>query len=190
MKKFAAIAAASLLLLSVLCFSCSAKLLTPSEVYSYTVPFGSIYSHDSASSEAAFVWDKIEVLSGSSVVGTFYSNTVTRNHANSSNYPPFCLYVDGLVYDSDYFGLTSAQLASCSLVLYGSEPSFVFSDGVSVSGSLVSVPSVVSEFPDSVFSVGSSLLAFVSANWITLLSLVAFLVVLCFGVIRRLVKGV
>lgn len=42
----------------------------------------------------------------------------------------------------------------------------------------------------SIFSVGSSLISFITSSWITIIALVAFLLVLVFGVIRRLVKGV
>ena len=57
-------------------------------------------------------------------------------------------------------------------------------DGVLVENSLIT------DISDSVFSVGDALLTFVMSSWVVLLPLAAWLVILCIGAIRKLVKGV
>lgn len=54
----------------------------------------------------------------------------------------------------------------------------------------VGTSGLVPELADEVFSVGGGLISFVMSHWIVLLPVVAFLVILCIGAIRKLIKGV
>lgn len=51
-------------------------------------------------------------------------------------------------------------------------------------------PAGVSALPSSIFSIGDSLVSFVTSSWVVLVPVVAFVFILGFSVIRRLVKGV
>lgn len=51
-------------------------------------------------------------------------------------------------------------------------------------------PSGVSSLSASVFDIGDALVSFVMSSWVVLVPVVAFVAILGFGIIRRLVKGV
>lgn len=58
-------------------------------------------------------------------------------------------------------------------------------------GSVVApVIGFLSGFASTLFSVGGQVIVFVSSHWVVLLPLIAFVLVICISVIRRLVKGV
>lgn len=61
--------------------------------------------------------------------------------------------------------------------------------GTVVSGTLVE-ESLVPDLADSIFDIGDAFITFMISSWVVLLPLSAWLVILCIGAIRKLVKGV
>lgn len=96
---------------------------------------------------------------------------------------PIYYFPDGA---SDGSPLPSSGFQSISITVSDVNPSWNLYGLSFVAGS---ASGLVPEFADEVFSVGGGLISFVMSNWIVLIPVVAFLVILCIGVIRKTVKG-
>lgn len=188
MKKFAAIFAAVILTVSVFVVSVSAKLFTDDTLYSYTGPVGALSISGGNNGVSCYSFSVFD--SNHNVIFSYGFDeevVIYRNTYGSGvdlSVPQFYGYVDG-VRKYEIFSPVPIPQAS-SMVLYSS-----------VSGTYNSFtkithtePAAVSSFGGSIFEVGNSLISFVTANWITLISVSAFVLVLSFGAIRRLIKGV
>lgn len=79
--------------------------------------------------------------------------------------------------------LTASSSVFPSVLTAPNNPVFVRSVVTPVIGFL-------SGFVSSLFSVGGQVITFVTSNWVVALPLVAFVLVICISVIRRIVKGV
>lgn len=187
MKKFAAIFAAVILTVSVFMVSASAKLFSDDSVYSYSGAVGnlSVSGGTGISCYSFSVFDADHNLIFS--YGFDEEVLLYRNSYGGDidlHIPQFYGYVDGV---RKYSISSPVPIPyTSSLVLYSS----VNGSYTNFTKATVSVPAAVSSLSSGVFSVGDSLLSFVTSSWLTLVALGAFLVVLCFGAIRRLVKGV
>lgn len=203
MKKFAAFAAAFVLLLSVFLvpsFAEDREFLSdaPLRDVQTSAPFDifdiSYYSYSGAFSD-------LQTTSVSPPVFTYLAfydsngNYITSLSGAAHSVWRGVKTINGVSYRVVYYDLASQYLVinlssegSPSWVGYSDSSSLTLG-GSSVSGILVeSNPTV--QIGSSIFSVGSAFISFVTANWLTLLPVTAFVVVLAFGVIRRLVKGV
>lgn len=188
MKKFAAIFAAVLLLVSVFAVSASAKLFTEDSRYSYSGAVGALSTsggNNGVSCYSFSVFDSNHNLIFS--YGFDEEVVVYRNSYSGGvdlHIPQFYGYVDG-VRKYDIFSPVAIPQTS-PIVLYSS----VSATYSSFTKSTFTESAAVSSLGGSIFDVGSSLVSFVTANWITLLAVSAFVLVLSFGAIRRLIKGV
>lgn len=79
--------------------------------------------------------------------------------------------------------LTASSSVFPSVLTAPNNPVFVRSVVTPVIGFL-------SGFVSSLFSVGGQVITFVTSNWVVALPLIAFVLVICISVIRRLIKGV
>lgn len=190
MKKFAAIFAAVLLTVSVLVVSASAKLFADDTQYLYSSIVGGIGHYNSSSGNVSGNpmrnVTSFSVLRSGKVIFTYgFSEPVT---VYTNNYNGSTLHVPEFYYGTDFEPIySSVDIGYYDTVKFYSTDSSI--TGFDAPTQVV-VPAGVSSLSSSVFSVGGSLLTFITSSWLTLVALGAFVLVLCIGVIRRLVKGV
>lgn len=188
MKKFAAIFAAVLLTVSVFMVSASAKLFSEDTLYSYSGACGALSTYGGSNGVSCYSFSVFD--SDHNVIFSYGFDEEVVLYRNSYSggvdlhIPQFYGYVDG-VRKYEVFSPVAIPQTS-AIVLYSS----VSASYTSFTKATFTEPAAVSSLGGSIFDVGSSLISFVTANWLTLLSITAFVLVLSFGAIRRLIKGV
>lgn len=159
--------------------------LLESSYYSYS----GYYLYLPASSASAL--DGIYSIVVTSALGTYVWGIDFSNLPNNSAsvYRTTSGGVNYIVWgssDSERFALPDSN--PYKIYLKSSSSSLVL-NGSSVSGTLVE-ESLVPDIADSIFDLGDAFVSFVVSSWIVMIPLAAWLVILCIGAIRKLVKGV
>lgn len=187
MKKFAAIFAAVALLVSLCVLPAAAqKLLVSDSYYVYRARFSNV-PHTTASAISLFRIDFLDsngvVIETISAPDSFlcYRNGVTGSYFDQP--PVYVSYDNGTTWEGVY---TNIQVSNLYCNFYS------YNGSISSLGTATAVTDdpAVEQLASSIFTVGGSLVDFVVSNWVTLLAITSFVVVLCFGAFRRLVKGV
>lgn len=130
----------------------------------------------------------IGAVSSGTAVGDFELHTVSNGW---QTHKPIYAEDSGYVKYSSYYvdNVNSGSYSASSTVGYGE--ALAIGSGATVTPVYVIVPGdgLVQSFAGELFAVGGGLISFVMSNWIVLIPVVAFLVILCIGVIRKTVKG-
>lgn len=98
----------------------------------------------------------------------------------------------GYFYDGVFVtipGMTYSNFDSFTFDITSPSSSLVLRYGVVADGDLV-VASPLTDFWDTISGVGNSIISFVMSSWVVLVPVVAFVLILGIGVVRRFVKGV
>lgn len=159
--------------------------------YSYNVPFanlgtsfangfGDVYQVSFYDHDGVFVW------------GTSFSDlpggktTFWKTHGNNGW---MIAYYDGVsnnLYSPPFDSFNVNHPAYVEFL--SSQPSYTIG-GNTFTGTAVDA-NLVSDVAASVFDLGDALITFIMSSWVVMIPLAAWLVILCIGAIRKLVKGV
>lgn len=166
-------------------------LQTGSGGYTLTVT-NSVFYNDATRAPLVAWLIAVGATSDATAVGSF-SGLILQDGASGAQFSSGALYTDGSVVKvtpkvgglSTCHSVTSGSASISSSAGYTEAQAI---NNVSVS-ELAPGGGLVPQFADEVFSVGGSLISFVMSHWIVLIPVVAFLVILCIGAIRKLIKG-
>lgn len=160
------------------------------ELSSYTLTVSAEIGPADASAYRSFAsWlYSIGATTSDSSVGNF------KVFANGTQYSPRSLHSpDGeSIYAIGYVvAYVMEGSASVSSPL-GYGEALAIGSSVSLAPVYTAVPGdgLVEAFAGEVFTVGGGLISFIMSHWIVLIPVVAFLVILCIGAIRKIIKGV
>lgn len=154
--------------------------LLENEYYSYSVKYsdiGVISNSITVFGFSVFDSDGRYILGSSGKEGVFYRAALYDSY--------------GIAYAGDFFPFQTSEwnVASQYDVIFISASSSVTIGSSTFSGSLVD-NDPVNDLAESVFDIGDAFITFMISSWVVLLPLAAWLVVLCIGAIRKLIKGV
>lgn len=161
-----------------------AQPLLESAYYTYSCSFYQINTNGWSNVLSVAVYDSN---------GTFISGasgdsaTLYRSGASVSNW--------GYTFGNTFYLVGTTPQTSIEyhqnyhVIVLSSSPTLTDEGGNALNGTLVE-NSLVPDIADSVFDLGDALITFIMSSWIVMIPLAAWLVVLCIGAIRKLVKGV